>query len=100
MTDKLWKQTERRIAKLLGAGRNPVGTGKADANSSWLQIEVKEREKLPEWLTKEMTKVRARCGPSQLGIVVLHEKGKHTGKDMVFISLADYIDWYGTGKEV
>jgi len=92
----LWKRTERRVAKRLGGRRLPVnGRGQADVESDWLVVEVKHRRRLPDWLRKAYLQAKAasrESGGVKLGIVVLHERGRHD--DLVLMSLSDFVAWF------
>ena len=63
MPDRRWKQTERKVAALLGGQRVPVsGRGRGDApdiDHTWLAVEVKDRASLPAWLLSEAVLERA-----------------------------------------
>lgn len=95
-----WKAVEKRIAKRLGGHR--VGcTGGASpdviASGGYLLVEVKHRKALPAWLTSALAQVRQHCESDQLGIVVLHEKGKRGDNDMVVMAMADFESLWGIG---
>lgn len=91
--DKPWKRAERRVAQLLGGRRNPVGNeGKPDVESQWLSVEVKYRARLPQWWTDALTLARRRAKTSQLGILVLRERGKPGG--LVIMTLSDFKEWF------
>ena len=97
MTDKLWKQTERAIAKTLKGTRVPInGRGsQPDVRCDWLAIECKERQQVPAWLKAALQQAAAGAEPAQLPIVVLHEKGKHHSSDLVVMTLSDFKEWFG-----
>nr|MBA3415748.1 hypothetical protein [Chloroflexia bacterium] len=63
MPDRAWKQTERRIAAMLGGERVPVsGRGRGDAPDvahDSFSIEVKHRQTLPGWLLDALAQAEA-----------------------------------------
>jgi len=97
MSDKLWKATERKIAKLTNGKRNPVhGSGpKCDVSTSAWSIQVKETQRLPDWLKEAMAEAQRECESSKLALTIFHEKGKQHDSDVVCISLSDFLEWYG-----
>jgi len=97
MSNTTWKRTERRTAQRLG-GERVGATGKStpDVVTPWLTVECKHRTALPRWLVDALSKVRRQAYPSRLGVVVLHEAGRHDS--IVCLSLSDFVDWFG-GKE-
>ena len=102
MSDKRWKQTERKIAALLGGRRVPVsGRGRGDAPDvahRWLSIEVKDRATLPAWLLDALAQAEASATPAQLPVAVLHRAGDRHDHALVVLRLADFVDWFGTAK--
>lgn len=95
MTDKLWKQAERRIASLLGGERVPVtGRRRGDApdiEHAQFAVEVKHRQSLPSWLMDAMNQADE-CNPGdKISVVILHEKGKNYGESLVLLRLSDVI---------
>jgi len=94
MPEPLWKQTERRVAKFLGGEvTERIGRKGVDVETDWLVIEVKERERLPQWIDEALQSARTLANGSKLGIVVLHEKGSHD--DLVVLGLKDFKQWFG-----
>lgn len=94
MTEKRWKAQERRVARLLGATRNPrKGTPTPDAESSWLAIENKDRRVIPQWIIVTVAKARARAGPKRLGIATLTTRDNP--QVLVVIDLRDFKEWFG-----
>lgn len=93
-TYKVHKHTERRLAKLLG-GRRTGHLGKADVSAGLIRAEVKHRKTLPQWLKDALDQARGNAENGQLGVVILHEHGRHATNDVVCLSLADWLDWFG-----
>lgn len=109
MTDKLWKQVERRVAELLGGKRVPItGREGSDIKHPWLAIEVKQRKaKIPAYIRKWINQAVVgaavdRIHNSQdalhghrLPIVVWHEKDTRHADDIVMMRMSDFIAWFG-----
>ena len=90
MGDKLWKQTERAIAKRLGGERvGPSGQATADVLTSRLAIEVKTRKALPRWLLDALGQAAA-AADGRLPILVLHQAGQRHDDDLVVLRLSDF----------
>jgi hypothetical protein len=89
-----WKQHERRTALALGGKRlGATGCANEDVTAPGMAIECKHRETLPAWLTDALAKVRAQAGRERLGLLVLHEAGRHDS--IVCMSLSDFVARYG-----
>jgi len=89
-----WKAVERRTARVLGGHRiGPTGRDGPDVVTSWLAVECKHRKLLPLWLTETVAKIRQQAGRDKLGMVVLHEHGRHDS--LVVLSMADFRQWFG-----
>lgn len=94
MTDKLWKQRERAVAKKLkGKRSHRQGKASPDVTSDFYAVEVKSRRLLPEWIKKALATAKGHASDNQIGIVVLHEKGAHD--DLVLLGLNDFADHFG-----
>jgi hypothetical protein len=104
VTDRAWKNTERRIAALLGGERVPV-TGRQRGNAPdvahpFLAIEVKHRSILPAWIRDAVEQARASARGQQLPIVVLHGRGMRYDQSLVVIelgSLSCFLDLLDQG---
>ena len=70
--------------------------GAEDVSAGIIAAESKHRKQLPQWLKDAVTQARANAGPDRLGVVVLHEHGKHTTSDIVCLSLTDFLEWFST----
>lgn len=100
MAEPLWKKVERSIAGLLGGERVPI-TGRGDLPdvvAGPLAVEVKEREKLPEWIQQAMAQAATGAGVlfrqtqrNRVPVVVLHQKGQGHSGDCVVLMLEDFI---------
>lgn len=98
MTDKLWKQAERRIAALLGGERVPV-TGRQrgdvpDIEHGTFSVEVKHKQSLPEWLKDAMEQAEEANVGEKLPIVILHEKGKTYNESLTILRLSSILKLY------
>ena len=91
-----WKQHERRTARRLSGVRSP-NTGKqtADVTAGPWAVECKARKDLPAWLLDAMNQAKRNAGAGQTGIVVLHQVGQRSDKDIVCLTLADFTAWAG-----
>ncbi len=91
---KDWKQAERRIAAEIGGRRVPVsGRQRGDvpdvAHDS-LSVEVKSRQRLPQWLEDAMRQAEAAAADGQLPVTVLHEdRGRYT-EALVVMRIKDF----------
>jgi hypothetical protein len=92
MSDKLWKQAERAIAKRLKGVRIPVD-GKyrghsPDVACDDLVVEVKERKCLPKWMLDALDQAKsAAIGSGLVPVVVMHPKGARHDDDVVLLRL-------------
>ena len=91
-----WKEHERRTARRLSGQRSP-NTGKqtADVTAGPWAVECKLRKELPAWLLDAMTQAKRNAGSGQTGLVVLHQVGQRSDKDIVCMTLADFTAWAG-----
>jgi hypothetical protein len=93
MTDKLWKQAERKLAEILGGRRVPV-TGRQrgsapDVEHKRFSIEVKHRENLPDWILDAMNQADESNNGSQISVVLLHQKGMAYTESLAVIRVKD-----------
>jgi hypothetical protein len=98
MVSRSWKRSESRIAELLGGERVPVsGRGDGpDIDHDWLSVEVKSRASVPAWLRKALAQARAAVtSRDQLPVAVIHQAGDRHSSDLVVLSLADFVEWFG-----
>ena len=91
-----WKDTERRIARLLhGERTGNRGAATDDVQHGWLSVEVKHRRQLPSWLTAAMGQAQRNAPAGKLPIVVLHAHGARAVNDVVCVRMGDFLDWFG-----
>ena len=98
MADKAWKRIERGVAKILGGVRVPVsGRQRGDSPDvahPLFSVEVKHREKLPEWLFDAMQQAQASERDGQIPLVVLHQKGMSVPTSFAVVRLVDLVGMY------
>jgi hypothetical protein len=99
MTDKTWKQIERKVAGYLGGQRVPVsGRQRGDSpdiDHPWLSLEVKHRKTLPGWLADAMDQADKSAQGHQLPLVVLHQQQQRIADSYCVVRLKDFVEWFG-----
>ena len=90
-----WKGAEREICRRLGI-RRTGHLGGADGSGAWLSVEVKHRKKLPGWLHAAMAQARGHAQEGQLPLVALHELRQQYSGAYIVMTLADFVDHFGT----
>jgi hypothetical protein len=93
MTDKVWKQTERRIAKKINSERTPLSGGSSrhtlsDTLHEKLFIESKYRKKIPFLKTFNETKILAKK-ESKIPMVVFKQKSQRG--EIVMMDFDDFL---------
>lgn len=91
---KLFKTTERGVARMLG-GRRCGHLGGADVVTEDFAVEVKERSTIPAWLKGAVAQAKRHAG-SRLPMVVLHEAGERHTRALVIVELGTFCDWFGS----
>mgnify|MGYP001559287302 FL=1 len=95
---KRWKEQERRVARLLGAKRNPnSGAATPDAENEWLVVENKDRLVVPSYILNAVRTARIKAGRRRLGIATLTSAS--TREVLVLLDLRDFRAWFGRQKE-
>ncbi len=90
MANATWKRAEREIARLLGGVRSgPTGVAQADVVTPALVVEVKHRQRLPQWLLEAVAQARAVAPPGKLPVVVLHQQRQRYTESLVVMRLSD-----------
>lgn len=96
MRNQRWKNTERKVADLLGGKRVPVtGRNRGDAPDIMHEIlspEVKDRKKLPGWIHDAMDQAEQSNEGHKIPIVVLHERGMKHEDDFVLMRIKDFVE--------
>ncbi|MCK5293660.1 MAG: hypothetical protein KAJ49_03335 [Arcobacteraceae bacterium] len=82
MTDKTWKQIERRVAEFFGTIRTPLSSShsrhtQSDTLHKELFIEIKYRKKIP-FLTTFKDTIKKAKEETKTPLVVFVEKGSQT----------------------
>ncbi len=97
MTDRGWKQFERRLARALGTERIPV-TGErdgADFENALFCYQAKKRQMFPGYVARWLDGVRTRAAsrsPAKVGVVILQRpRGRDAGA-LVVLAFADWLE--------
>jgi hypothetical protein len=93
---KTWKSIERKVAAYLGGVRVPI-TGRQrgsapDVLHPILSIEVKHREKLPEWIFEAMEQAEMSKAGDQIPIAILHEKGQSIAESLTVMRTSTILE--------
>jgi hypothetical protein len=80
MSEKSWKRSERRVARLFGAERNPLSGGnsgvtRSDSRHERLFIETKERARHEAWSIYDDAAEKAKK-EGKLPVVALVQRGR------------------------
>jgi len=93
MPEKRWKAQERRVARLLGAKRNPRnGSTNPDATSRDLVIENKDRRRFPQWIVAALAQARTKAPSHKLPIVTV--TNADSLQILVIMDLMDFKAWF------
>jgi hypothetical protein len=99
LASSTWKNTERKIAALVGGRRIPVSGrargDSADIEHDTLSIEVKHRRHLPNWLLDAIDQAEKSVRGEQLPVAILHQKGQKFEDSLMVLRLADFLAWFG-----
>ena len=90
MSDKSWKQFERRIAKRLD-GRRVGILGKEDIEHPLFSIECKLLKELPKGLTEPYKQAEKNCPAGKIAIVCMKEKKKQDGNALIIMSFESLL---------
>lgn len=98
MPDKLWKATERRVAKQLGGKRVPVSGRQRgdspDVEHEDFSIEVKSWYNIPDWLYDAVDQAKKSATGDKIPLVVLHKKGMKTNTDLAIFEMSGIMKLY------
>ena len=72
-----------------------LGMRTPDVETPNFTIEVKHRKQLPQWIEEAMRQAVRNATPDKLPLLVLHERGRHHGNDLVVVRLSDFQEWFG-----
>jgi len=100
MSDKLWKNIERKVAAYFGGTRVPV-TGRQrgsapDVDHKLFSFEVKHRKTLPGWLFDAVNQAEESRKGNQIALVVLHQKGQTILESLAVLRVSDVNQLYTT----
>ncbi len=103
MSDKGWKQFERRVARDHGVERQPV-TGERDGSDAMPHamfcFQMKLRKAIPKCIREWSDSIhRAATKAEKVGILIVKEPGKHDDNALVIVRYRDWVDLHGTPKE-
>ncbi len=92
-----WKHVERAVARQLGGQRVPVSgrAGQPDIAHPWLSVEVKHRQRLPQWLLAAVRQAELAATPGQLPLAILHQHGQRYAEVLVVMRLEAFVEWFG-----
>lgn len=93
MSEKHWKTLERRVARLLHCKRTTrIGTSGPDVENALLSVEVKSRQRLPDWLTEGVAQARGYAEGAKVPLLAVGSP-----KDSavyIVMHVADFRAWY------
>ena len=89
MSDKVWKQFERRIAKRLG-GRRVGILGKEDIEHPVFSVETKVLKELPKFMTKVYGQAKRNSPKGKIPFACIKENGRHDENALVILSFGDF----------
>ena len=89
LSEKRWKAQERRIGRLLQCKRNlNSGESGPDLENESLAVQVKDRARLPLWMSEALESIRLQAGKDRLGLVVITTPVSR--RPYVLMDLEDY----------
>jgi hypothetical protein len=103
VSDKGWKQFERRVARDHGVERQPV-TGERDGSDCKehpvFVFQVKLRKAVPKTIRDWSDSIhRAAQRQQKTGVLIVKEPGKHDDNALVIVRYRDWVELHGTPKE-
>lgn len=102
MSDRGWKQFERRMARDMGSERIPV-TGErdgADCQTPLFCFQFKKRRSLPDWLWDWLRGIVASADRSgKVGVLVLKKTRQRDAEALVVLRWKDWVELHGTAQE-
>ena len=96
MPDKTWKSVERKICRFFGCERelHEGVPGWPDGISDRFTIQVKHKEKFPNWLMNALEDTEKHNKDGRTPIVCLHSKNQRI-EDTLVITRAKYLKGVG-----
>lgn len=102
MSDKGWKQFERRMCRDVGTERIPV-TGErfgADGSNAMFCFQFKLRSAMPAWLWEWLAGiVSAGARTGKVGVLVLKKPRQKDEDALVVLRWKDWVDLHGKASE-
>ena len=98
MSDRGWKQFERRCAKDMGTTRIAV-TGEragADARTALFKFQFKLRKMLPDWVFEWLDGICQAAGDGQVGVLVIKTPRMKDADAIVLLRWKDWVDLHGS----
>ena len=101
MSDKGWKQAERRMAKDVGSRRKPCDGSRdgADFEDGLCAYQLKVRKVIPRWLWTWLAGIRFTARfQGKLGCLVLKHPGQKDADALVILTWADWVLLHGDAQ--
>ena len=99
MSDKGWKQAERRYAADVGETRIPVTgerAGRDFGTRGPFAYQLKTRKAIPAWLFAWLSGIVGTARETdQVGVLVLNRRRARRGDALVVLRWADWVDLHG-----
>ena len=100
MSDKGWKQFERRVSRDHGVERQPV-TGERDGSDAMPHalfcFQMKLRKSIPKCIREWSDSIhRSAQRAGKIGILIVKEPGLHDENALVVVRYRDWVDLHGT----
>lgn len=87
---KRWKRAEKRVAEIVGGRRVGItGNATEDISHPLLSIEVKSRERLPDWLWDALNQATTNAPQGKFPCAILHQK--YSKKRIVLMDLDIFL---------
>jgi NAD-dependent SIR2 family protein deacetylase len=103
VSDKAWKQFERRVSRDHGVERQPI-TGERDGSDSQehpvFVFQMKLRKAIPKCIREWSDSIhRAAQRAEKIGILIVKEPGKHDDNALVIVRYRDWVELHGSTQE-
>ena len=102
MSDKGWKQFERRVCRDHGVERKPVSGRQTDKHGAdnedhpMFVIQCKLDRRLPKWLEEAVRGAAAKGrATDKVGITVAKQPNHHDKHALVILEYGDWVDLHG-----
>lgn len=81
-----------------GVRSGNTGAASADVATAWLAVECKSWARLPSRVVEALEQAERAAGSEQLPLAVLHAVGQRSGRDLVVMRWADFLEWFGDDR--